>query len=69
MFDRQYGVYCDGGCSYNGTQEAQGYASCLLETRMASSESSSPWMPTWASGLPSQLRYTNALQSGTTGIR
>ena len=33
MFDTQFGVYCDGGCLQNGTQEAHGYASYLLQSR------------------------------------
>ena len=33
MFEAQYRVCCDGGCSQNGTQEANGYASYILETR------------------------------------
>ena len=33
MFEYSYVAYCDGGCPRNGTQEAQGYASFLLESR------------------------------------
>lgn len=33
MFNAQYRVYCDGGCSLNGTQQARGYASYCLQTR------------------------------------
>ena len=33
MPDAQYFVWCDGGCSNNGTQQARGYASYCLETR------------------------------------
>ena len=33
MFEAHYRICCDGGCSHNGTQQAQGYASYLLETR------------------------------------
>lgn len=33
MFDTQYRVYCDGGCSQNGSREARAYASYSLEAR------------------------------------
>ena len=33
MSEAQHLVWCDGGCSNNGTQQAQGYASYCLETR------------------------------------
>mgnify|MGYP003681959439 CR=1 FL=1 len=33
MFEAHYRVYCDGGCSQNGSQQARGYASYLLESR------------------------------------
>ena len=33
MFETHYHVCCDGGCSQNGTQQAQGYASYFLEAR------------------------------------
>jgi ribonuclease HI len=33
MSQAQYCVYCDGGCLQNGTQEAHGYASYLLQSR------------------------------------
>jgi ribonuclease HI len=33
MFEAHYRVCCDGGCLQNGTEQAQGYASYLLETR------------------------------------
>ena len=33
MSQSQYCVYCDGGCLQNGTREARGYASYLLQSR------------------------------------
>lgn len=33
MFDYAYRVWADAGCAHNGTQEAQGYASYLLQSR------------------------------------
>jgi ribonuclease HI len=33
MSESQYHVWCDGGALQNGTEEAQGYASYLLESR------------------------------------
>jgi ribonuclease HI len=33
VFDTQYRIYCDGGCSQNGTREARAYASYSLESR------------------------------------
>lgn len=33
MFDYAYRVWADGGCAQNGTREARGYASYLLQSR------------------------------------
>jgi ribonuclease HI len=33
VFDTGYCIYCDGGCSQNGSQEARAYASYSLEAR------------------------------------